>query len=130
LAELVGQSKLVSKLGDEIASLLGARLGEHVNVNMTGPLLYRLGKRGIGAVEAALVENADQVIRGTTHQPSSTVSRGISLGYLGYMLIAQLGSKAEALQALQEAEFPTNVIGGLDNTAGRILDAYRKSENA
>jgi hypothetical protein len=63
-------------------------------------------------------------------QRTSTVSRGISLGYLGYVLMAQLGSKAEALQVPKEARFPTNVIGGLENTVAEILEAYRKSENA
>jgi hypothetical protein len=48
---------------------------------------------------------------------------------LAYVLMAQLGSRAKALQVLKEAKFPTNVIGGLKNAVGEILEAYRKSDN-
>lgn len=39
-------------------------------------------------------------------------------------------SKLVSTLELKEAKFPTNVIGGLENAVGEILEAYRKSHNA
>jgi putative GTP pyrophosphokinase len=135
LAELAEQSELVSKLDAEMAELLDASPGGTTNVDRSAAF-NRLGLSSIGSVESALAANAPRLARfykafitrsdPAAHPRGKTLFRGISLFYLSYVLMAQLGSEAEIVRVLDDIGF-ASMPGGLEWVAQLILGAYADS---
>jgi len=142
LIKLIKHSDLATKLDPEIAEVLNAELRPEINVDVQASEYNVLGLSTIAAVESALAENMGVLIpfarnflseseedRYTISKSKRSVGRGISLAYLGYLLMAQLGSTDEITRRLNEANFPKHVIGGLDGLAQRVLKAYERTQH-
>lgn len=114
LRTLIRESPLIADLDEKIAAVVPTRLEDTLALGMAVAQLNQVGLRTIEAVESSLAANSDKVLRFATallHRDDfpgspgsvSVVNRGISVGYLGYVLLLQTKTAPQIAQIFDAA---------------------------
>ena len=133
LRTLIIQSKLIGELDKEIAAALNAGIDKDIaNYSYLIAWFNRLGLTTIKAMDVSLgPQNAGRLVRFAQNlihswEPDAeprTASRGISLWYFGYFLLAQLGSASRIEEIFREIDFRPS--GGGEKLANELIAAAR-----